>query len=337
METSRSGYWDNAKALLIFLVVLAHYYGTGMVYKGLSGGLWLIPNSIYTFIYLFHMPLFAFISGYFSKNAGKCRSRAFSSLLLPYLIVNTVFVILDGETVNPLLAPYGAMWYPLALFFWRVALPDVGRLKACWLWGLGFALLCLVLTPGKNYVSLQNAITFFPCFLLGYETTPEQIKKLRHLPKWLCGLVLLCAMGCVAVLLGPLRQSFGDICFFSRSYGFAWSSLKYLALELARYAVALVMGACVLNLVPERSGRLTRIGKNTLTVMIFHSVPHLRDLMDTLNPLPENPLFCLLWWTVLAAGVTVLLGSNRAARWFSRLMDLCRRALPKKRANSGVM
>ena len=329
-QISRSSYWDNAKAILIFLVVLAHYYGTGMVYKGLSGGLWLIPNSIYTFIYLFHMPLFAFISGYFSKHAAKGRSRAFSALLLPYLIVNTVFVILDREQVNPLLAPYGPMWYLLALFFWRMALPDVGRLKKCTLWGLGFSLVCLVLTPGKNYVSLKDAITFFPCFLLGYETSAEQIQKIRRLPKWLCALALLGAMGCVAAALGPLHQEFGDICFFSRHYGFALSSVKYLGIELARYAVALVLGACVLNLTPEKPTCFTRIGRNTLTVLIFHSVPHLRPLLDALNPLPESALFSLLWWTALSAAVTIALGSGRAARWFDRFMGLCRRLPPKK-------
>lgn len=330
MEASRSSYWDNAKALLIFLVVLAHYYGTGMVYQGLSGGLWLIPTSIYTFIYLFHMPLFSFISGYFSKHAEKGRKQAFSVLLLPYLLVNTVFVILDREQVNPLLAPYGPMWYPLALFFWRMVLPEIGRLKKSWLWGLGFALVCLVLTPGKNYVAFQNAITFFPCFLLGYETTPQRIQQLRNLPKWACGLVLLAAMSCVMILLGPLKQSFGDLCFFSRTYGATLSSLKYLAFELLRYTIALVMGICVLNLIPERPSRLTSIGRNTLTVMLFHSVPHLRDLMDALNPLPGNPLFCLLWWTALSMAATALLGSHRVARWWNRFLDLCRRAIPKK-------
>lgn len=330
MGASRDSYWDNAKGLLIFLVVLAHYYGTGMVYKGFSGGLWQLPLTIYTVVYLFHMPLFAFISGYFSKNAERCRSRAFSALLLPYLLVNTVFVILDRERVNPLLAPYGPMWYPLALLLWRMVLPDVGRLKRSWLWGLGAALILLVLTPGKDYVSLRNTITFFPCFLLGYETSPEQIGKIRRLPRWLCGFILLGAAGMAAALLGPLHQTFGDICFFSRVYPFAWSSLKYVGLELVRYAIALVLGICVLNLIPANPGRLTHIGQNTLTVLLFHSVPHLRTWMDALNPLPDNAPFTILWWTVLSLAVTALLGSRRAGRWFDRLMTRCRRLLPRK-------
>ena len=51
----RNPYWDTLKAMLIVLVVLGHT-GTAMGNKWLS------------VIYAFHMPLFIFISGYFSKK-----------------------------------------------------------------------------------------------------------------------------------------------------------------------------------------------------------------------------------------------------------------------------
>lgn len=330
MEKTRKNEWDNLKALLIFLVVLAHYYGTGAVYKGLGEGLWLIPNAVYTFIYLFHMPLFSFVSGYFSKNAEKARKHACADLLLPYLIVNTIYVWMDAERVNPLFAPYGPMWYLLALFLWRMVLPDVGKLRLCWLWGLGFSLLCLLLTPGKNYVSLRNTITFFPCFLLGFWTNEERVEKLRTVPHWICATVLAVIGGAVVVMLGPLQHSYGSLSFFGRYYELSRSSLKYVGLELGRYGAAVLMGACVINLIPSKEGWYTRLGKNSLITMLLHSVPHLRELLDAWNPLPEQPLFTLLWWTVLAAAVTLVSGSTAAGKGYAFVMQWIKRIIPRR-------
>ena len=107
----RSGYWDNMKILLIFLVVLGHYFGYGFVYGDLSEGRWIIPNAVYGFVYMFHMPLFSFVSGYFSKNLDKCRRRAVPQYLIPYILFNTLCVVMNYfllgvPLVNPILQPY---------------------------------------------------------------------------------------------------------------------------------------------------------------------------------------------------------------------------------------
>ena len=57
----RVSLWDNAKFLLIFLVVLGHFAD---YYTKDS----LNMRRLFLFIYLFHMPAFIFISGLFSKN-----------------------------------------------------------------------------------------------------------------------------------------------------------------------------------------------------------------------------------------------------------------------------
>lgn len=57
MTSHRSSYWDNAKGILIFLVLIGHFI---MTYRPLK--------AIFDSIYLFHMPAFLFISGLFSKK-----------------------------------------------------------------------------------------------------------------------------------------------------------------------------------------------------------------------------------------------------------------------------
>ena len=54
---ARSPYWDTLKGLLILLVILGHC-GTAL------------SEGLLSVIYSFHMPLFVFISGYFSKKTA---------------------------------------------------------------------------------------------------------------------------------------------------------------------------------------------------------------------------------------------------------------------------
>ena len=60
-NTTRVYFFDNLKYVLILLVILGHlfeiYYDKSHVMK-----------AGFNFIYLFHMPLFIWISGYFSKK-----------------------------------------------------------------------------------------------------------------------------------------------------------------------------------------------------------------------------------------------------------------------------
>ncbi len=57
----RDSFFDALKGVLIFLVVLGHMLELNKATSDTSVVLW-------DFIYLFHMPLFIFVSGYFSKN-----------------------------------------------------------------------------------------------------------------------------------------------------------------------------------------------------------------------------------------------------------------------------
>lgn len=60
ISSNRSAYWDNAKGILICLVVLGHYL---FAYQEI-----LSVNLIVSLIYFFHMPAFILVSGFFSKS-----------------------------------------------------------------------------------------------------------------------------------------------------------------------------------------------------------------------------------------------------------------------------
>ena len=76
-------YLNVLKGLLIVLVVIGHFGQT--VANNLPSNIAFIGQGIVLFIYLFHMPLFLFVSGFLSKNAEKRRQKAFEDLFVPYV------------------------------------------------------------------------------------------------------------------------------------------------------------------------------------------------------------------------------------------------------------
>ena len=85
MPVERDTFLDNLKGVLILLVVFAHYLILYVEQNVAS----LAVQTLCFFIYSFHMPLFVFVSGFFSKDVGKARETAFTRLLLPYFFFNT--------------------------------------------------------------------------------------------------------------------------------------------------------------------------------------------------------------------------------------------------------
>lgn len=64
INKDRDYFFDNARAILIFLVVLGH-----MIQPYTSESKYIL--ALYLVIYSFHMPTFLFISGYFAKHLDK--------------------------------------------------------------------------------------------------------------------------------------------------------------------------------------------------------------------------------------------------------------------------
>src|SRR5699024_12235808 len=82
----RNAYFDNAKLLLIFLVVFGH---ATQPFISESNSI----STLYTWIYTFHMPAFIFLAGFFAKGSGTFEyiGNLAKKLLIPYLIFQTLY------------------------------------------------------------------------------------------------------------------------------------------------------------------------------------------------------------------------------------------------------
>ena len=173
---------DGIKWLLIVLVTFGH------VEPALSNP---IANKLYSIIYIFHMPLFVFISGYYAnvKDKEKLISKGFM-LLETFLVVMIPQCFYYGSII-PLLNPENSGWYLISLITWYIIFlliinKLVGKIVVQYN-GCGGQLLifsCLLavfayMLPLKqfgNLLSFQRSCMFLPFFMMGF------LRRVKGLP-----------------------------------------------------------------------------------------------------------------------------------------------------------
>ena len=155
--------FDTLKVLCMMLVVIAHTLNNSYGCKE--------QEMIRFFCLCYTMPLFTFISGYFSKPDSAFLS-SFKRLLIPCivftLINNVVMLLVNPHYTFNWRIPGFAMWYLWALFVYRVTLPYL--IKIPYIVSISFVVSWMVgFYPviGVNY-SLSRIFCFLPYFLLGY-------------------------------------------------------------------------------------------------------------------------------------------------------------------------
>ena len=206
----RDNFADFLKYFLIWMVVLGHFTNLYQRSAGPFGGLY---NCIYTF----HMPLFVFISGYFSKRMNTYRRKNIDTLLYPFLvfqILNIVYtLIIPIEPLkNSIFYPYHQNWYLIALFWWRSFSPYKQFFKNYVVFGAAILIRLGVgfFPDWCGFLGLYKTAYFLPFFILGSycEDLSLLIEKLMHHKKlWV---TLLCFV-MVSVMLLSFNKETLDI------------------------------------------------------------------------------------------------------------------------------
>ncbi len=261
MEKSRDYFFDNAKFYLILAVTIGH----GME---VIGGEYI--SIIYRLIYIFHMPAFAFITGYFTKYQKK---QNFSILIMQYFVFQTLyqlFSILVLKTEGPLTytTPYWILWFSLAVILWKVIVPYFSRLKYPIALSILLALLAGYDISIGYFLSLSRVIVLFPFFLLGYYAKSTHLQTLKQYLKPAYG-ILLFVVSCFILSYFPTFPM--EILYNSSSYQameltwwYAW------ALRLLFLSWGLVLGASFFALIPSSKKFYSHLGQRTLQAYLLH-------------------------------------------------------------------
>lgn len=258
---------DNLKVILIFFVVFGHtieYYIKDSK----------LLMTLYIFIYIFHMPLFIFISGYLSKNFYKMKRKAVKNLLIPYIIFNmiwyTAVYIGTKKAMFTVMYPGWTLWYLLSLFFWRIILKYIVKIKNILLISFIVGIIVGVIPTINGYLSISRTIVFLPFFLLGYYTKEEHFDKLRNINK-LFAFIGIALFLFIAIFV--VNYNVVDYKFLYNSYSFSslevglFNGLLYRGIL---YISSILFGVCVIMLVPNIKQAYSNIGKTTMNVYVFH-------------------------------------------------------------------
>ncbi|MFI6518871.1 acyltransferase family protein [Spirillospora sp. NPDC050679] len=264
----RDPYFDNAKFLAILLVVIGHSLANKMNVP--------LAKGLYIFIYMFHMPLFIVITGYFSRNwtfsGGKAR-KLITNVGVPYVVFETAYSLYDwlvgrNELEVSLLNPYFLTWFLCALFMWRLSTPVWQQIR----WPLGvatvFSLLSYMSDLGGTF-DIHRVIGLLPFYVLGLMLRPEHFELLKKPMARVVGIVVMLG-GLGVAWIAKDRMTHTWIYWKTPHQDLGVDNVTGTLMRLAMFACAFVLVAAFLTLVPKRRTWFTALGATTLYAYLLH-------------------------------------------------------------------
>jgi Fucose 4-O-acetylase and related acetyltransferases len=271
--TKRDHYFDNAKCILILLVVAGHFIEPAMEDHQLA-------SLVFKFIYLFHMPAFIFISGYFSKTTMNMEQfwKLMKKFLLLYIIVQLTFIWFTkwlGLTSYQytLTKPAYIYWYLFAMAIWCIALLLVTKINLKLEYVIATSFIIGLLAGYIHLISwelsLSRIIVFFPYFLMGYyyksrkQSVKDTIKRKEIA-------ILIFSITFLFVLFYGKNINHNWL-FCAEPYkSFHWNGITGLGYRGILYGIQLLMVVSFFRLIPDKKNRFTVIGTRTLWIYILH-------------------------------------------------------------------
>ena len=268
---ARDYFWDNFRGILIWTIPISHFTMSGGAYERDS-----LSGVIYITINVCVMQAFVFLSGYFSKRPDRARETAFKTFLFPYLLLVPMFYgvryyFLGNANLSWIEVPF-ALWYLVALFFYRFFLKELVRFKYILPLSILMYLAAGQITWLDNTLAGGRVVSYLPFFLLGYYCQKEHIDKiqrLKTLPTILLGMFLVGASVALAFVV-PIPS---DFYLLKRDAGFIgiewWADLL---MRIVDFILPCLWIIFLLNIVPKGKSYLTYVGITTMPIYILHLV-----------------------------------------------------------------
>lgn len=178
VAAKRSNYLDFVKGIAIIMVVIGHNIQYGSVYS-INNSFY--ENSIFKFIYSFHMPLFMLISGYLFYFSTKKYSfkynikRRLFSLVIPILVWANIYLLYKmiihynefGFLKSyAIMYNFKAVWFLWAIFWCSIVILFVNKFGKDKLYIYIILFVIMFFIPAKLNTHLY--IYMFPFFTIGY-------------------------------------------------------------------------------------------------------------------------------------------------------------------------
>ena len=326
----RVPFWDNARFVCVVLVVIGH--GVQRLTYDSNNAL-----IVYLFIYAFHMPAFAMISGYFSKATppgSRQMKKVLTDILLPYFIMETIWTLVQffvegKQEFNPS-TPSWTLWFLLALGIFRLVLPYLALVRWPLFWAVLFSVGVGYLANVDSTFSLSRAIGIMPFFVLGWKARQwgivDRWRVAERVTWWVRGGAVLLLGAWLAVVIAFIDQfRLIDLrlwFFYDDSYqglGDAewWAGLVRLGLIV----LAVILSAALFVLIPRSPVWITSFGQSTMYIYLLHSFV-LYPIRETGILSDEHSSALWLIGMILACiGISIALSSPLVRRIFRPLVE----------------
>jgi fucose 4-O-acetylase-like acetyltransferase len=327
---SRVPLWDNARFVAVVLVVIGH--ATLKLIAGSDPA-----YSVYLFIYLFHIPVFVAVSGYFARSTppGVPQiKRLFTDIVVPYVIFETIWSgihwAISGKLKLDYTTAWWTLWFLLALCIWRVVLPYLVILRFPMTISILLAVGAGYLSSVDDTLSLGRAVALLPFFVLGWK-----IKQWKLAEWWLgrrtvvvwrwraAALALFATLATVSAVgidtwreLLVRRFLLYDETYSSFGYGEWWAG----AIRIGVIGIGMLCCFGFLALMPRRQTWLSGLGTRTMYIYLLHSLLLYPLRQSGILDGRQSPLM-LIGVIALSIAIAVLLGLPIIQRVFRPLVE----------------
>lgn len=287
----REYFYDNAKFILIFLVVAGHAISPFSEMRDLTMHypfllLWRMINTL-------HMPCFIFISGFLAKKYigadGSINVQRPFTYIVYYLVaqftVGAFEVFVLGDSISKsVLSPRSSLWFLVCLIWWYLLLPVIDKIDPRIMLPVAIAVGLLIGYDDKvnNTMAISRMIVHFPFFISGYYISSGQMRLLFTKKAKLISIPVFVAVIATQLIVLYLFRPDGQFTFSinsfltcDRSYYKIYSDhgvspLFWFLPRVWFYVSAALLGFVFLVWVPKRKTFFTVFGARTLAPYILH-------------------------------------------------------------------
>lgn len=269
--------WDNLKFWMILCVVTGHviyqFHGTSFE-----------TDALYLFIYSFHMPVFMFVAGLFSKNAVKEKRY---ELIVEYLAIYVIMkftetlgnYIATGKSSFHFLWESGPAWFALAMAVFLFVTMLLKDYRPPVILALAVMIGCFAGLDthfGDHFASMRICV-FYPVFLAGFYMEPKAF-DLSNLTKTNRIIVKAASLAVLVIVCFLAFRYFGDskvlIRLFKGKYEYAEMGMRLdgVVWRMLCYAFWGVMIPAVIFLTDGKERIYTWLGSRSMSVFIWHNL-----------------------------------------------------------------
>jgi fucose 4-O-acetylase-like acetyltransferase len=251
------------------------------------------------------MPLFVFISGYFSK---KVNAKSALKLIFIYLVFQAISLIAHGQSgLVSLFIPQWSLWYLQSLFFWRCLVLVLKTKRARLVISISVVMGLLIgMVPIAGQVgSLSRTFIFLPYFLMGYYCDKSHLQtiKLKLEPIVSRGL-----------LMASILFSYILVLNLNPSVKFLYGSTSYQALgvgnwqgiliRLVCYALGIIASLLILSVINNKKSVITIFGRKSLRIYLVHI--YIIEVFEYLMEMSNVKFVDNIQWVLLLCAISFL-------------------------------